>query len=80
MARNFRKGLQGEPYDSIFEKMNYENRAGGLLLGLDGTSVIMHGRSSAKAYVSGLHIAYRMASAGVHRKIAEEIEHLELPA
>jgi glycerol-3-phosphate acyltransferase PlsX len=80
MARNFRKGLQGEPYDSIFEKMNYENRAGGLLLGLDGTSVIMHGRSSAKAYVSGLHIAYRMAAAGVHRKIAEEIEHLELPA
>jgi phosphate acyltransferase len=80
MARNFRKGLQGEPYDSIFENMNYENRAGGLLLGLDGTSVIMHGRSGARAYVSGLHIAYRMAAAGVHRKIAEEIEHLELPA
>lgn len=80
MARNFRKGLKGEPYDSIFESLNYENRAGGLLLGLDGTSVIMHGRSSAKAFVSGLHIAYRMAEAGVHRKIAEEIEHLELPA
>lgn len=80
MARSFRKGLQGEPYDSIFESLNYENRAGGLLLGLDGTSVIMHGRSSAKAYVSGLHIAYRMAEAGVHRKIAEEIEHLEIPA
>ena len=77
MARNFKKALQGEPYDSIFESMNYENEAGGLLLGLDGTSVIMHGRSSARAYISGLHIAYRMAAAGVHRLIAEEIERME---
>lgn len=80
MARNFQKALQGEPYDSIFKSMSYENEAGGLLLGLDGTSVIMHGRSSAKAYVSGLQVAYRMAAASVHKKIAAEIETLEQPA
>lgn len=80
MAHTFRKALSGDHFDAIFETWNYENEAGGLLLGLDGTSVIMHGRSSARAYVSGLHIAYRMASASVHRKIAAEIETLESPA
>lgn len=80
MAHTFQKALSGEHFDAIFEKWNYENEAGGLLLGLDGTSVIMHGRSSARAYVSGLHIAYRMASASVHRKIAAEIETMETPA
>jgi phosphate acyltransferase len=80
MSRAFRGAVKGEPFDSIFESMNYESRAGGLLLGLDGTSLIMHGRSSARAYVSGLHIAYQMAAAGVHRKIAEGIELLGSPA
>ncbi|MBK8802113.1 MAG: phosphate acyltransferase PlsX [Fibrobacteres bacterium] len=80
MAHTFKHALSGPHFDAIFETWNYENEAGGLLLGLDGTSVIMHGRSSARAYVSGLHVAYRMASASVHRKIAAEIETLETPA
>lgn len=80
MAHTFRAVAKGEPYESVLEKWNYENEAGGLLLGLDGTSVIMHGRSSARAYISGLHIAYRMAAAQVHRKIAAEIDTLENPS
>jgi len=77
LHHTFRKAVSGPSFDALFESLNYENRAGGLLLGLDGTSVIMHGRSSARAYVSGLHIAYRMAEAKVHRLIAEEIERME---
>lgn len=80
MARSFRKALQGPQWDDFFQLWSYENEAGGLLLGLEGTSVILHGRSNPKAYASGLRIAWQMASRQVHKQIASEIETLEQPA
>lgn len=80
MVHNFRKAVSGPSFDAIFEGFNYENSAGALLLGLDGTSLIMHGRSSARAFATGVLIARQMAQAQVHRKIAEDIERLEQPA
>jgi glycerol-3-phosphate acyltransferase PlsX len=80
MVHNFRKAVSGPSFDEIFEGFNYENSAGALLLGLDGTSLIMHGRSSARAFCTGVLIARQMAEANVHRKIAEDIERLEQPA
>lgn len=77
MARSFLPHLQGPEWKDFFQLWSYENEAGGLLLGLDGTSVILHGRSNPKAYASGLRIAYAMASQHVHLKIAERIESLE---
>jgi glycerol-3-phosphate acyltransferase PlsX len=80
MYRSFAKHLQGPEWKDFFQTWSYENEAGGLLLGLDGTSVIMHGRSNPKAYVSGLNVAWRMASSGVHKRIGEAVESLEQPA
>jgi phosphate acyltransferase len=80
MTHNFRKAVSGPSFDEIFEGFNYENSAGALLLGLDGTSLIMHGRSSARAFCTGVLIARQMAEAKVHRKIAEDIERLEQTA
>lgn len=74
MRRSFAKHLQGPEWQELFHTWSYESGAGGLLLGLDGTSVIMHGRSNAQAYVSALEIAWRMASAGVHKQIAHAVE------
>lgn len=74
MYRSFAKHLQGPEWKDFFQTWSYENEAGGLLLGLDGTSVIMHGRSNPKAYVSALNVAWRMASSGVHKRIAEAVE------
>ena len=80
LVHNFRHAVSGPSFDAIFESFNYENSAGGLLLGLDGTSVIMHGRSTPRAYCTGILIARQMAEAQVHRKIAEDIERLEQSA
>jgi len=80
MYRSFAKHLQGPQWKEFFQTWSYENEAGGLLLGLDGTSVIMHGRSTPPAYVSALNIASHMASTGVHKRIAEAVEGLEQPA
>jgi glycerol-3-phosphate acyltransferase PlsX len=74
MFRSFARHLQGPEWKDFFQTWSYENEAGGLLLGLDGTSVIMHGRSNPKAYVSGLNVAWRMASAGVHKQIAQAVD------
>ena len=80
LVHNFRKAVVGPEFDAIFESFNYENSAGGLLLGLDGTSVIMHGRSTPRAYCTGILIARQMAESQVHRQIAEDIERLEQTA
>ncbi len=76
MVHNFRDAVSGDKFDALFESFNYENAAGALLLGLDVTSLIMHGRSTARAYCTGVLTARQMAEAQVHRKIAEDIERL----
>ena len=76
MVHNFRDAVAGPTFDTLFDGFNYENTAGALLLGLDGTSLIMHGRSTAKAFCTGVLMARQMAEAQLHRQIAEDIERL----
>jgi glycerol-3-phosphate acyltransferase PlsX len=55
------------------EQWDYRNHGGGLLLGLNGTGIITHGRADAKAIKISLETAYRFAQKGVSQKIAEKL-------
>jgi len=60
------------PAGREFEKQwDYRNHGGGLLLGLNGTGIIAHGRSDALAIKNAVITAYKLADAKVSAKIAE---------
>ena len=52
---------------------DYRNHGGGLLLGLNGTGIIAHGRSDALAIKNAVLVAYNMANAKVSEKIAQRL-------
>ncbi len=52
---------------------DYSNFGAALLLGLNGTGLITHGRADAKAIKNGLDAAYRQAEAGIVEKIAAKL-------
>ena len=52
---------------------DYSNFGAALLLGLNGTGLITHGRADAKAIKNGLEAAYRQAEAGIVEKIAANL-------
>lgn len=52
---------------------DYSNFGAALLLGLNGTGLITHGRADAKAIKNGLEAAWQQASAGVTEKIAAKL-------
>jgi len=59
------------PAGREFEKQwDYRNHGGGLLLGLNGTGIIAHGRSDALAVKNAVITAYKLAEAKVSEKIA----------
>ena len=55
---------------------DYSNFGAALLLGLNGTGLITHGRADAKAIKNGLEAAFHQASAGVTEKIAAKLAQL----
>jgi glycerol-3-phosphate acyltransferase PlsX len=55
------------------EDWNYENTGGALLLGLQGSGFIAHGRSSATAIRSALRTAYLSVKSQVAERIAKEM-------
>ncbi|MEE1067237.1 MAG: phosphate acyltransferase PlsX [Fibrobacteraceae bacterium] len=55
------------------ETWDYRNAGGALLLGLNGTGLIAHGISDAKAIHQACLAAYRFASNGVAKKIGEKL-------
>ncbi len=61
-VRNFKK------------RTDYSEYGGAPLLGINGTSIISHGRSSAKAIKNALWVAAEMASKGVHLSISEALK------
>lgn len=59
------------------KKTDYAEYGGAPLLGINGTCIISHGRSSAKAIKNALLVAYNLAKTGLHRTISEELSKLK---
>jgi glycerol-3-phosphate acyltransferase PlsX len=55
------------------KKTDYAEYGGAPLLGINGTSIISHGRSSAKAIRNALNVASEFSRKNVHEAIAEQI-------
>ena len=68
-------GLLAKPFmKRIYEKINYEEFGGALLLGVKGITIISHGRSKAYAIKNAVRVAKEAVEKGVNRKISEFIE------
>ena len=67
-------GILAKPFmKRIYEKINYEEFGGCLLLGVKGITVISHGRSKAYAIKNAVRVAKEAVETGVNRKISESI-------
>lgn len=67
-------GLLAKPFmKRIYEKINYEEFGGCLLLGVKGITVIAHGRSKAYAIKNAVRVAKEAVVTGVNSKIAEHL-------
>ncbi|MGB9710109.1 MAG: phosphate acyltransferase PlsX [Thermodesulfovibrio sp.] len=62
---------------SFRKKVDYSEYGGALLLGINGTSIICHGRSSAKAIKNAIKVAAEMAKKEIYKTISESLEHME---
>lgn len=68
-------GTLAKPFiRKIFNKINYEELGGALLLGVKGITVISHGRSKAYAIKNAVRVAKNAVETGVNRKISEFFE------
>ena len=68
-------GLLAKPFmKRIYEKINYEEFGGALLLGVKGITVIAHGRSRAYAIKNAVRVAKGAVETGVNSKIAQSVE------
>jgi glycerol-3-phosphate acyltransferase PlsX len=59
---------------SFKKKTDYDEYGGAPLLGINGTCIISHGRSTAKAIKNALRVAAEFSEKKVHEVIASEIE------
>ena len=67
-------GLLAKPFmKRIYEKINYEEFGGALLLGVKGITVISHGRSRAYAIKNAVRVAKEAVETCVNKKISESI-------
>lgn len=62
---------------SFRKKVDYSEYGGALLLGINGTSLICHGRSSAKAIKNAIKVASEMAKKEIYRRISESLKSTE---
>ncbi len=58
---------------SFRKKVDYSEYGGALLLGINGTSIICHGRSSAKAIKNAIKVASEMAKKEIYKRISESL-------
>ncbi len=67
-------GLLAKPFmKRIYEKINYEEFGGALLLGVKGITVISHGRSNAYAIKNAVRVAKHAVETCVNDKILQSI-------
>jgi phosphate acyltransferase len=63
---------RGVGIDSWSKKLDYSEVGGSCLLGVNGTIIISHGRSRAKAIMNAIGLAKRSAEKSIGQKIKEE--------
>lgn len=63
---------------SFRKKIDYSEYGGALLLGIKGTSIICHGRSSAKAIKNAIKLAADMARKEIYRRISDSLKFMEV--
>jgi phosphate acyltransferase len=61
----------------VFRRLDYSEYGGVPLLGVNGSAIVSHGRSNAKAIKNALHVARQTAETGVATAIAEGLAKLE---
>jgi len=61
----------------LFKKLDYAEYGGVPLLGVNGSSIVAHGRSNAKAIKNAIRVAKQTAETGVAAAIAEGLAKLE---
>jgi glycerol-3-phosphate acyltransferase PlsX len=61
---------------SLRERLDYTEYGGAPLLGVNGTMIIAHGRSDARAVTNAVRVARRMVETEVNKHITEEIHAL----
>lgn len=62
---------------SLKKKMDYAEYGGAPLLGIDGTCIICHGSSTAKAIKNGIRVAGEEVRKNVNQHIIDKLEHRE---
>ncbi len=68
-------GLIAKPFmKRIYNRINYEEFGGALLLGVKGITVIAHGRSTSYAIKNAVRVAKEAVESEVNRKISEVYE------
>lgn len=58
----------------LFNKMNYEAYGGAALLGVNGITIVSHGRSSFKAIANAILIAQKNAKEEINKTISEKLK------
>jgi glycerol-3-phosphate acyltransferase PlsX len=61
----------------VFRRLDYSEYGGVPLLGVNGSAIVSHGRSNAKAIQNALRVARQTAATGVAAAIAEGLAKLE---
>ena len=58
----------------LFNKMNYEAYGGAALLGVNGITIVSHGRSSFKAIANAILVAQKNAKEEINKTISEKLK------
>lgn len=66
--------LSASAFHELKKKMDYSERGGALLLGVDGRCIISHGSSTAKAIKNAIRVAAEFVKQDVNKHIIEELE------
>lgn len=66
--------LSSSAFHELKKKMDYSERGGAPLLGVDGRCIISHGSSSAKAIKNAIRTASEFVKQDVNKHIVEELE------
>ena len=66
--------LSSSAFNELKKKMDYSERGGAPLLGVDGRCIISHGSSSPKAIKNAIRAAAEFKTQDVNKHIVEELE------
>ena len=66
--------LSASAFHELKKKMDYSERGGALLLGVDGRCIICHGSSTPKAIKNAIRVAADFVKQDVNKHIIEELE------